>query len=641
MSLFFGLWEWDGRPVTDADLAVMQQAHAHVPSDARGIWQDGDFGSGIICQYQTPESPYEIFPQQSRCGCHTIIAHARLDNREELLRLLAVPAERQRVTPDTTLVSMAYDCWGEAFVERLAGDWSCVVRSKDQRRLFLALAPTGNGALFYATKGSRFAFSSTPHGLLALPWLSRTPDLQALGLYVSGALDQVSGSGFFKDVHALPPAHILVVEPDRLALRRYWRPERRTSLKLKDDREYYQAFLEQYQRAVTCRLRSYRGVGATLSGGLDSGSVVALAAKALRSSGSTLPVFSAVPNYSLNGCVPAGRCGDETPYVQATADMVGNVAVHFLRSATLTPTGSIGALTAINGAPVIGAVNSFWMHELLMQAHQQRLRVLLTGQGGNGTVSWNGSNYCWDYLGDPTSVLPMIQWLRGQGIARGGKSLLRSMLPIGALRGIMLLRGQSAASHGFLTHTFLRQEFMDTIPLREHFDRLDTLVMHNSRQMRQALIETTVSNGGKFWSLAGAAHGVDVRDPTMDKELIDFLFSLPENQYHRSNENRRLIRHAMADLLPHTVRYPEERGLQGADIIQRIRASADEVFATLTRLERHDVVCGVLDLDAMRCLAVRLLDESSPELTLLCGSLLCRGLSVGLFLNGCQSGCSQ
>lgn len=634
MSLFFGLWERDGRPVAREELKAMQQALAHLPADATTIWQEGDFGSGVLRQYQTPESPFEVFPQQSSCGRHTIIAHARLDNRDALLRLFNISPEQEPVTADTALLVMAYDRWGDAFVERLAGDWSCVVRRHDQRRLLLAMAPTGNGALFYSAKGPCFAFSSAPHGLLALPWISRTPDLKALGLFMSGALDQISGNSFFKNIHALPPAHVLIVEPDRLELRRYWRPERRMSLRLKDDREYYHAFLEQYQRAVTCRLRSYQGIGATLSGGLDSGSVVALAARALRSEGRTLPVFSAVPHFSLNNCVPVGRCGDETPSVLATAEMVGNLEVNLLRSSNLTPAGSIATLTSANGAPVYGAMNCFWMHDILMQARQRGLRVLLTGQGGNGTVSWAGSNYCWDYL-DGTSVhafRSLSGWLLGHGRCRAGKILLRGMLPIAVLRGIMHLRGQVSPSQEFHVYTPLSREFMDSLPLKTHFGRLDTLLLRGSRKMRQGLIEATISNSGRFWYLTGAAHGVAVRDPTLDKELIDFLFSLPEDQYSNSSENRRLIRHAMADFLPEKVRYPTERGLQGADIIHRIRSSADEIFTTLTSLEQNNPACAMLDLVAMRNLTTRSLADISPELTLLSGTVVCSGLSLGLFL---------
>jgi hypothetical protein len=230
----------------------------------------------------------------------------------------------------------------------------------------------------------------------------------------------------------------------------------------------------------------------------------------------------------------------------------------------------------------------------------------------------------------------MVRWLIGSG--KAGKMLLRGVLPTGVLKGLAVLRGNSLPSRGFLTHTPLRREFLASLHLETHFDRLDALVLRGSCGMRTGLIEATIGSAGRFWYLTGVAHGVEVRDPTTDKELIEFLFSIPEDQYLRNNEKRRLIRHAMKHLLPHEVCNPAERGLQGADIIYRIRENAEEIFETLATLEQHDLARETLDLGAMRRLVVRALNEASPELTQLCGTVVCRGLSVGLFLTNGRRG---
>lgn len=636
MSLFFGLWGRDGRPVAEEDLVRMQRAHSQLPADASGLWRDGEVAFGLIQQYHIPESPYELFPYHGDCGDrYAIVSHARLDNREELLRLFDVPHERIPLTPDTKLLAMAYGHWGEAFAEHLAGDWACAVWNHDRRRLLLALAPTGNCALYYTDKGPYFGFSSTPHGLLALPWVSKTPDVQAVGYLVFSAMDRIAESAFFEDIRTLPPAHLLIVEQGRVETREFWRPERAVPLRLRDDGEYHEAFLEQYRRAVACRLRTYHGIGATLSGGLDSGSVVALAARALQSEGRPLPVFSAVPRFALDGCLPAGRCGDETPYILATAKAAGNVEVNLLRSLDTTPLDGISACTLAAGAPVYGASNCYWILGILRQAQQRGLRVLLTGQGGNATVSWEGSRLCWDYLNGTSSgqaLWSMTRWLGGHGVGTGGKILLRGLLPTAVLSAYMRLRGHRSTLTEFMNYTPLRHDFIASLDLKKYIDTMDAMLLHGSNKVRQMMIESSISVAGRFWYVSGAAYGVDVRDPTLDKGLIEFLLSIPEEQFSRDMEQRRLIRRGMERLLPHKVRYPEERGVQGADIIYRIRDNSDEILDALTNLEQNQLAREVLDLASMRKVATRAMGEVSPELTVLSCAVLCRGLSAGMFL---------
>jgi asparagine synthase (glutamine-hydrolysing) len=635
LSAIFGILGRDGRPVPGEHLNLMLRAHSHLPADASALWLDNEIGFGIIRRYHTPESPHEVFPQYSNCGRHAMVSHARLDNREELFRQLEVPNYLKTVTPDTALMAMAFERWGDATVEHLAGEWAFAVWSQESRRLFLALAPTGNGALFYNDEGPYFAFSSTPHGLLALPWVSKTPDLKALGFFLTGAMEKVSGSGLLMGIRALPPAHFLTVVHGRVETRAYWRPAEIAPLELRDDGEYIEAFLEQYRRAVTCCLRSYHGIGATLSGGLDSGSVVALAAENLQREGRTLSTFSAVPRFGLDDCASAGRSGDETPYILATAKAAGNVEVNLMRSEVISPVAGITAAIEACAAPVLGAVNCFWMHDILTQAQQRNLRVLLTGQGGNGTVSWSGSRYFPDYL-DVSSVdralRSLTRFFAGQGINKGFRMLLRGLLPVPSILTLKRFRGRPSPSKQFMNYSPLRSDFAASLDLNEYFDVMDTLILRGSKRVRQILIESASRFSGRFWYLSGAAHGVDVRDPTMDKELIEFLLSLPEEQYKRNSEERGLIRRAMAGLLPQEVAYSRERGLQGADIIHRIKESADEVFEELAGLEQCPPAREILDLGSMRNVALRTLNEISPDLTMLCGSVLCRGLSAGLFL---------
>ncbi len=89
------------------------------------------------------------------------------------------------------------------------------------------------------------------------------------------------GSTFFADVKELLPAHVLIVKPDRFWSRRYWKLEGKVRLRRASDAEYAEEFLSLLQDSVKCRLRSVTRPAIMMSGGLDSGSAAALAAREL------------------------------------------------------------------------------------------------------------------------------------------------------------------------------------------------------------------------------------------------------------------------------------------------------------------------------------------------------------------------
>ena len=159
----------------------------------------------------------------------------------------------------------------------------------------------------------------------------RLNELWLAQLLVSWPANQGPDTAYL-DMHRLPPAHCMTITPERTRVQRYWYLEHTPELRLSSDDEYVEALLEIYTEAVRGCLRSHRPVGVSLSGGLDSGSVTALAARELRQQGKRLQAFTSAPAFSVSEMADENHFGDESPFAEATARFAGNVDHHLVRA---------------------------------------------------------------------------------------------------------------------------------------------------------------------------------------------------------------------------------------------------------------------------------------------------------------------
>ena len=285
MSGIYGIFRFDGAPIDPADLAHMRKAMAHYGPDGGGEWHDGPVGLGQRQLCATPEDQFELQPLQ-KAGV-SLVAAARLDNRDELLRAFVIPSSEHISTPDSALVLDAYLKWGDDCPDHLDGDWHFAAWNSHNRKLYIARDHHGNTGLCYYRGQNILAFASGLKGLLALPVIPRHPDMMRMAQVLSGWLGDGTHTGY-KDLLRLPPAHALQVTSNAVSKHRYWHPEQFPHLTFRDERDCIDQFLDLYRQAVRTRLRSARTVGIALSGGLDSGSVAALAAPLLAERGENL-----------------------------------------------------------------------------------------------------------------------------------------------------------------------------------------------------------------------------------------------------------------------------------------------------------------------------------------------------------------
>jgi len=221
-------------------------------------------------------------PMVYRPGEHTyvLIYNGEMYNFQELRAELQTRGHSFRTNSDTEVLLHTYIEWGEECTQHLSGIFAFALWDESQQQLLLARDHLGVKPLFYVQHGSTLLFASEIKALLAHPQVEATVDAEGLAEIFSFASVRTPGFVIYRDIHEVRPGEQIVFTRERTRISRYW------SLRSKphtDDLpttiEHVRSLLE---RAVRQQIVADVPIVATLSGGLDSSGLVALATKAFQ-----------------------------------------------------------------------------------------------------------------------------------------------------------------------------------------------------------------------------------------------------------------------------------------------------------------------------------------------------------------------
>jgi asparagine synthase (glutamine-hydrolysing) len=566
--------------------------------------EEGSVGLARRLARFTPEDEHEVQPL--RRGAMVLVADARLDNRNDLHAKLGLSTRGTSRIPDSLLIWHAYQRWGERSPEQLLGEFAFVVWDKRAGRLFCARDHRGKRPLFYHHSGNCLAVASSPQGLLALPHASRRLCRTALADFLVRIGD--ASSTLFEGIRRIPAAHWLSATAAGICVREYWTPSP-YRLQLSSGEEYLEAFREVFFEAVQCRLRSNYVVGSFLSGGLDSSSVASVAACALATSGARVPTFTAVPREGFDGPDVPGHLSDESPLVEALCALHTNIDPTFVRAPGLTFLSGLEPFFERTGTPIGNAVNRVWIQAILEEAAARCVHVLLHGQEGNHWISYRGRAHL-PFLTRQGRWVELLRELRAFGCERGARAFLSvfkhavilPLLPEPLWRFHQLGR---SGPEPWSEYAPINPLFAKTTGLLERFYESPASPLHSVlRGGDEARIAAASSGWMQFdsdcYGALRAGYGIDLRDPTADKRVIEFCLSVPSELYFQNGQDRLLVRRGMQALLPQEVVWSRKRGLQAADWFEWLTLVRSEIAAEIMRLERSDLAHQALDLARMR-----------------------------------------
>lgn len=584
-----------------------------------------------------PEDLFDRQPLHHTCSGTVVLFDGRLDNRAWLARVLDIDSEELVVMPDSHLVLLAFLRFGERAFEKLLGDFCVAVWEQASRRLVLARDPVGSRPLFWSRTKDQLAFATMPKALFKVPGVSRA--LSEEGLHDYMCMIPVQGEQcFFRDIHRLEPGCVLILKDKKISRRRYQSLFDGKTVKFQSDDDYVDAFAELFECAVASRLRGIGPISSQLSGGFDSGTVTAVAARFLENQGKRLTAYTSVPRHDVWTKLPAKSRFDESAAAACLAAHFSNIDHELVAPLDEALTSVMREEIELLDSPPLNVCGLSWLRAINQRVRENGSRVLLTGILGNATISHSGDGIFTHLL----STGHLREWFSealstasNRNDMGWGTVMKRSVLPflpswVWVLQERLNGRNPSLAMYSPVSPALSKRLNTRKRCTQRGWD-LSYKPAVDARKQRCTYM--TALDSGVYFAGANAA-GLEWRDPTADLRVIQFCLSVPEEQYWRRSKDRWLLRRYLERILPEDVINARVRGVQAADWGIRLKEEASNLSDLLESMSDFTELTQLVDLNSMRQSLSRLKTTkmSTPSAEMEYKIKLMRGLTTLEFI---------
>ena len=551
----------------------MMDAIAHRGPDGEGFWinSSGIAGLGhrrlsIIDLSSVAAQPMHLTPALSINGegvnnRYSIVHNGEIYNYIELKEELQKRGYAFQSQSDTEVILAAYDCWNDECVDHFDGMFAFVIWDEKEKELFAARDRFGEKPFFYYFDDKQFVFASEMKALWA-GGIERKPNLKMLFNFVTiGYVDNPNkpDETFFENISKLPAASFLKYQAARheLIIEKYWDIDLDQENKKISDEEAVEQFKQLFYISVRRRLRSDVSVGTSLSGGLDSSSVVAAIKSVTKASpigGARLSegqglagAFTAVfPNFEKDESAFAKQVANKFSLQQFTAAVSANDLVNDLEK------------FLHHQEEPFGSASAFIQYKVFELAKQHNVKVLLDGQGADEILAGYHKYYKWYWqeLFHKRKLLRSgeLQAAKKNGVKDnfGLKNIIASLFPDFA--SVILERQYllNALRQEDLTKDFVKLQSKEAYyATPTHFNLNGVLYFNTCLHGLEELLRYADRNS--------MAHGREIRLPFLNHELVEFIFSLPSHFKIRHGWTKWVLRKSMKAELPEEVIWRKEK----------------------------------------------------------------------------------
>lgn len=488
-------------------------------------------------------------PMSNEDGTIWIIFNGEIYNYRELIPELKKAGHRFRSQSDTEAIIHAYEEYGEKCLEKFNGMWAFAIWDSKKKKLFLSRDRMGVKPLYYhwdAKKG-KLIFASEIKSILAFFNRRPKPNNKIIYQYLAFGLLDYSDETFFEDIKQLPPAHFATLLGKKFEIERYWNlnPDKKTIFR--NDEDYARNFYKLFEDAIRLRLRSDVPVGTCLSGGLDSSSIVCVANNLLRKEG----IKSLGRKQKTFSSCFENKKYDERDFINMVIKKTGVSNFRVFPNPKILFK-EMEKLVWHQDEP-FGSTSIYAQWNVFKLAHQKGMKVMLDGQGADELLAgYHG--YFGSFLASLLTNMRFVSLAKelkefslkhGQSKSAMFRNLIYQFLPAAIIR--TLARKKIIGQNNVLDSKFA-DEFGDSLPYENYYR--DKFKNHLYNLFTKLSLPALLH----YEDRDSMAFSIESRVPFLDYRLVEFIFSLPNNQIIRDGTTKFILRNSMKKILPEKIR---------------------------------------------------------------------------------------
>ncbi len=555
-------------------LSKMTAALAHRGPDGEQYWQNESghvlLGHRRLAVIDLSEAAAQPMHYLNR---YSIIHNGEIYNYKELREELGKKGYTFQTRSDTEVILAAYDHWSEECTAHFDGMFAFAIWDEQEKMLFAARDRFGEKPFFYHFDGNNFLFASEMKALWSAG-IERVPNLQMHFNFITiGYTGNPSRpeETFYNNIYKLPAASSLCyyLPEKELVTEFYWDIDPEEMNKKITDEEAAEQFSLLFSQSVSRRLRSDIAAGTSLSGGLDSSSVVAEINKE-RSGAWSQKAFTAIfPGFEKN----------ESPFAKTIAGKYN------LEHSTVT----ISAEDLLKDWDKLcqqqeepfGSASIYAQYKVYELAAASNIKVLLDGQGADELLAGYHKYYKWYwqelFIKRKLISSGEIKAARQNNVKEkfGVKNIIASLFP--DIASVVLERQYvlHALRHEDLEKDFVKLQSREAYYSTPAHYNLNGVLYFNARI--HGLEELL-----RFADRNAMTHGVEVRLPFLQHELAKFIFSLPSHFKIRQGWTKWLLRKSMEQELPPDITWrkdktgfepPQQQWMQHSGLLELVHES--------------------------------------------------------------------
>ena len=520
-------------------------------------------------------------------GSKLIVFNGEIYNYRELRRDLESRGYPFKTNSDTETILHAYEEYGTDCVRHLRGMFAFAIWDKKNGSLFIARDRVGKKPLFYShTEAGNFVFGSELKTLLTHGEISRDIDHVALDAYLTFGYVPEEFC-IFKDAKKLAPGHFLIFKDGKVDTQKYWDFDYSGNAEIKSEEEYIEALREKIRDAVKVRLISEVPLGAFLSGGVDSSSIVGLMSEILEKPVKTFSIGFNEDSFNelKYARIAAKHFNTEhheftlTPdFVEIVDDLVWHFDEPFSDSSAL-PTYMVSKMA------------------------RDFVTVVLSGDGGDELFA-GYTRYVIDRERSGLEKLPSAlrrNVLRpvSRALPHGarGKNYLYNASLDATDRYIDSVSQFNTPRRGYLYSADFKAKLNGDFGRGEAlFQTLAGSVSTDSQVDRLLYLDSKTYLPGDILTKVdrmSMAASLEARVPLLDHELIEFVVGMPAELKLKGLETKYIFKKAMEGIVPREILHREKQGF-GVPIGDWINAQLkDRIYSDLT--DRKTIERGYFD----------------------------------------------